>query len=186
MPRQRLRTFWKRRDQKAGPGEGSYGLFEFPARPGQPRLISLSPDAKFVDIIAVHGLGGGWRTTWSSNNSEDSAIWLRDRLPEVLARINVRPRIRAFGYDASFVFTSSTSDLESCAQDLLTRIHLARQTEEEKQAPIIFIAHSLGGLLVKLMTNIIKIFSAKQPVVYSLRFHFTVPMLPLGPCWVLA
>ncbi|KAI0848566.1 hypothetical protein F5Y00DRAFT_270068 [Daldinia vernicosa] len=117
----------------------SYGLFEFPARPG---------------IIAVHGLGGSWRTTWSSDNSEDPAIWLRDRLPEVLARINVRPRIQAFGYDASFVFTSSTSDLDSGAQDLLTRIRITRQTEEEMRAPIIFIAHSLGGLIVKLAINI--------------------------------
>ncbi|KAI1658900.1 hypothetical protein F4813DRAFT_355079 [Daldinia decipiens] len=132
----------------------SYGLFEFPPRSGQPRFTSFSPDAKLVDIIAVHGLGGSWRSTWSSGNGEDPAIWLRDRLPEVLARINVRPRIRAFGYDASFVFTSSTSDLDSRAQDLLTRIRITRQTEDEMQAPIIFIAHSLGGLIVKLAINI--------------------------------
>ncbi|KAI1411905.1 hypothetical protein F5Y13DRAFT_180512 [Hypoxylon sp. FL1857] len=107
-----------------------------------------------ISIIAVHGLGGSWRTTWSAGRDEDPAIWLCDRLPESLARLNVHPRIRAFGYDSSFVFTSSVSDLEGCAEDLLTRIRIIRQTKEEKQAPIIFIAHSLGGLIVKQAINI--------------------------------
>ncbi|KAI6086904.1 Alpha/Beta hydrolase protein [Hypoxylon rubiginosum] len=115
-------------------------------KPGRSKRLSA--------IIAVHGLSGSWRTTWSAGASDDPAIWLRDRLPAVLARINVRPRIRAFGYDSSYVFTSSTSDLESCAEDLLTRIRIARQTEEEKQAPIVFVAHSLGGLIVKLAINL--------------------------------
>ncbi|OTA67171.1 hypothetical protein K449DRAFT_324678 [Hypoxylon sp. EC38] len=113
------------------------------------RLLYSPP----ISIIAVHGLGGSWRTTWSAGKDDNPTIWLRDRLPEVLARLNVHPRIRAFGYDSSYVFTSSASDLESCAEDLLTRIRIMRQTEEEKQAPIIFIAHSLGGLIVKQAIN---------------------------------
>ncbi|KAI1390713.1 uncharacterized protein F4822DRAFT_161955 [Hypoxylon trugodes] len=131
-----------------------YGLFEFPVRAARPESPPLPPNAQCVDIIAVHGLGGSWRTTWNGGDSDDPAIWLRDRLPELFARMNVRPRVRAFGYDASYVFTSSTSDLESCAEDLLTRIRIARQTEEEREAPIIFVAHSLGGLVVKQAINI--------------------------------
>lgn len=82
----------------------------------------------------------------------ERAVWLRDRLPTVSACINVRPRIRAFGYDSYYVFTSSIPDVESFAGDLLTRIPIARQTEEEKLALIIFVAHSLGGLIVKLIS----------------------------------
>ncbi|KAI0139456.1 hypothetical protein F4776DRAFT_589070 [Hypoxylon sp. NC0597] len=93
-----------------------YGLFEFPSRTDQPEPPSLHPNAQSVDIIAVHGLGGSWRTTWSAGKDDNPTIWLRDRLPEVLARVNVHPRIRAFGYDYSYVFSSSASDLESCAE----------------------------------------------------------------------
>ncbi|KAI0834741.1 hypothetical protein F5Y06DRAFT_150966 [Hypoxylon sp. FL0890] len=131
------------------PNTEPYGLFEFLSCTGQPGPASLRPDAQIVDIIAVHGLGGSWRSTWSAGKDDNSAIWLRDRLPQLLAPINVHPRIRTFGYDSSYVFTSSASDLESCAEDLLTRIRILRQTDKEKQAPIIFVAHSLGGLVVK-------------------------------------
>ncbi|KAI2466720.1 hypothetical protein F4781DRAFT_404907 [Annulohypoxylon bovei var. microspora] len=147
-------------DQTNGSGQFNnaelYGLFEFPPRTNQSETAPPPPlpHAQCVDIIAVHGLGGSWQTTWSAGRGDNPTIWLRDRLPEVLARINVRPRIRAFGYDAKYIFTSSTSNPESCAEDLLTRIRIARQTEEERQAPIIFVAHSLGGLIVKLAMNI--------------------------------
>ncbi|OTB07886.1 hypothetical protein M426DRAFT_230678 [Hypoxylon sp. CI-4A] len=132
----------------------AYGLFEFPLRSGQAALPSLPVDAQYVDIIAVHGLGGGWQRTWSTQNGDETAIWLRDRLPAILSRINVRPRVRAFGYDSSYVFTSSASNLKSCAEDLLTRVRIARHAEKEKQAPIIFVAHSLGSLIIKLAINI--------------------------------
>ncbi|KAI4860425.1 hypothetical protein F4820DRAFT_109527 [Hypoxylon rubiginosum] len=62
----------------------SFGLFEFPTRPSQPSPPSLTAAAHSVEyvspsrkaciglrqlrnnIIAVHGLSGAWRTTWSA------------------------------------------------------------------------------------------------------------------------
>jgi len=61
----------------------------------------------------------------------------------------VEARIRSFGYDSAFMLTSSISDLDLCAQDLIARLRGFRSKPEERKAPIIFIAHSLGGLLVK-------------------------------------
>ena len=102
----------------------------------------------------MHGLSGSCDTTWSVGKGDDSAIWLRDRLPKLLAKIDVQPRIRTFGYDARFAFTRAKSTLETSAIDLLTRIRIMLMDNEDQDRPIIFIAHSMGGLLVKLAINL--------------------------------
>jgi hypothetical protein len=108
------------------------------------KILNLSSS-----IVAVHGLGGNWQTTWTAN---DGAIWLRDRLPSVLAKVNVEPRIRSFGYDSATVLSRSVSDPNTAALSLLARLKGFRTTLEEKRTPIIFVCHSLGGLVVKLVS----------------------------------
>ncbi|KAI0412863.1 hypothetical protein F5X98DRAFT_304553 [Xylaria grammica] len=167
----RFRSLFKKRGDKgkeiardAGVGEGdsqgratpmeSYGLFPFPerAREAQREHTPVGVDARPVDIIAVHGLGGSWMETWTATPS--GAIWLRDRLPQILTPINVHPRVLAFGYDSAYIFSTSHSDIDDCARSLLNRIQMARVTDESKKAPIIFIAHSMGALVVQQAINI--------------------------------
>ncbi|RWA07971.1 hypothetical protein EKO27_g7132 [Xylaria grammica] len=167
----RFRSLFKKRGNKgkeiaqdAGVGEGdsqgratpmeSYGLFPFPerAREAQREHNPVDVDARPVDIIAVHGLGGSWMETWTATPS--GAIWLRDRLPQILTPINVHPRVLAFGYDSAYIFSTSHSDIDDCARSLLNRIQMARVTDESKKAPIIFIAHSMGALVVQQAINI--------------------------------
>ncbi|KAH6640994.1 P-loop containing nucleoside triphosphate hydrolase protein [Chaetomium tenue] len=50
------------------------GLFEFPVAGSSQSALR---NARHVDIVAVHGLGGNWKTTWTG---DDGAIWLRDSL----------------------------------------------------------------------------------------------------------
>lgn len=94
----------------------------------------------------MHGLGGHWLRTWQA---ADGAVWLRDRLPQLLAEHNIQARTLSYGYDADFIFTNTVNDISVVARDLLNQIDSVRTTEVQKKAPIVFVAHSLGGLVVK-------------------------------------
>ncbi|KAH0170241.1 hypothetical protein KCU67_g2721, partial [Aureobasidium melanogenum] len=102
-----------------------------------------------VDIVAVHGLMGHWENTWNVGNSQDDPMFLRDRIPSDLSRVGVRARIFSYGYDSVVVFSKSVATIDQAAIMLLSRLLGKRRTSEEKGRPIIFIAHSLGGLVVK-------------------------------------
>jgi alpha-beta hydrolase superfamily lysophospholipase len=122
-------------------------------------LTSLNPS-----LIAIHGLNGHPFHTWTFTSKKDKSefLWLRDILP---ARFP-NARIMTFGYDARFI-GSSTSGIEDDARDLLERITRIKGRRmglavcivhnffsrhyilQRSDAPIVFIAHSLGGLVVK-------------------------------------
>ncbi|OBT89651.1 hypothetical protein VE02_01795 [Pseudogymnoascus sp. 03VT05] len=95
----------------------------------------------FMDVVAVHGLQGDWKYTWE----DDSKNWLRDFLPTQVQQL----RILSFGYDSSIAFSSSTPDLRDLATKLLNTLGRKRDTSQEKKRPILFICHSLGGIILK-------------------------------------
>ncbi|KEQ62534.1 uncharacterized protein M437DRAFT_49405, partial [Aureobasidium melanogenum CBS 110374] len=101
-----------------------------------------------LSIVAVHGLMGHWENTWNAGNSHEDAMFLRDRVPADLSRNRIRARIFSYGYDSA-VFSRSVVTIDQAADMLLERLLGKRKKPEEKCRPIIFIAHSLGGLVVK-------------------------------------
>ncbi|KAK0128366.1 hypothetical protein ONS95_000338 [Cadophora gregata] len=74
-------------------------------------------------------------------------MWLRDLLPKT------KPfdgsRILTFGYNALLKFSDDLSGIQEWSIDLLSGISSLRTTEEEISRPIIFVCHSLGGLVVR-------------------------------------
>ncbi|RYO22803.1 hypothetical protein AA0113_g12761 [Alternaria arborescens] len=100
-----------------------------------------------IDIVAVHGLNGQCEKTWTAGNGIDSVNWLRDLLPHDLPNA----RILSWGYDANTHSSSRVSCqyLFDHARTLVSDLCLERQITETSKRPIIFVAHSLGGIIVK-------------------------------------
>ena len=100
-------------------------------------------------IIAVHGLGGHWQKTWED---EDGSLWLRDFLPSQLRNTEdamINARIMSYGYNSNTAFSRAVTNIEVEAEALLDRLYGNRERDAEKTRPIIFVAHGLGGLIVK-------------------------------------
>ncbi|GJC77738.1 protein SERAC1 [Colletotrichum liriopes] len=113
--------------------------------------VFTHPDA-IVDVVLVHGLNGDPEKTWTSRDGK-GVFWPADLLPQSLGK--TRANILVYGYNADVYTTSkshrSASDnfISQHAQTLVTNLTLYRKSERTSNNPIIFVAHSLGGLLVK-------------------------------------
>ncbi|KAL3454986.1 hypothetical protein BJX64DRAFT_295489 [Aspergillus heterothallicus] len=101
-----------------------------------------------VDIVFVHGLNGHPHRTWTSTRT--GAFWPVDLLPEVLDQNRVR--ILTYGYNAnvtSFTDGASKDRILNHSETLAAQLAANRTIKKCSERPIIFVCHSLGGLVVK-------------------------------------
>ncbi|GAW12879.1 hypothetical protein ANO14919_022500 [Xylariales sp. No.14919] len=96
-----------------------------------------------VDVIAVHGLASHAIGGWKSPNSHE--VWLRDYLPKDLPDI----RVLLYGYDTKLLGGQSRKSIENMGHYFLEILKEFRAIDGTHRRPIIFIGHSLGGLLIK-------------------------------------
>jgi protein SERAC1 len=55
----------------------------------------------------------------------------------------------SYGYNSTTAFSKSVTDIDDEAAILLDKLDVERNSKAEKRRPIIFISHSLGGIIVK-------------------------------------
>ncbi|KFZ09362.1 hypothetical protein V502_08808 [Pseudogymnoascus sp. VKM F-4520 (FW-2644)] len=124
-----------------------------------------------ADIVLVHGLGGHPIDTWTytppklsagglrrtlgipkkqseerDNDGDRSIFWPAELLPQSVKNA----RILTYGYDSDpvhFLNSVNRSNIYQHATNLLQ--NLSDERMEDPNRPIIFVAHSLGGILVK-------------------------------------
>ncbi|KAJ0414986.1 hypothetical protein BJY00DRAFT_294203 [Aspergillus carlsbadensis] len=124
-----------------------------------------------IDIIAIHGLNPKNKERHAERTWElDGKLWLRDFLPRQLPQA----RIYLFGYNSSVSIRSSSAGVREQAQNLLSRLLLERQDCHFR--PIIFIAHSLGGIIVKealVQAKLGVIYDSIRTATYGIAFFGT-------------
>ncbi|CAP86703.1 Protein SERAC1 [Penicillium chrysogenum] len=133
--------------------EGSQNPPSAPLFPDGVEVLYECPKAAF-DICFIHGLTGDRRTTWTAPKStwtanKQPAPWPQELFP---AEITTRARILTYGYDAYVLRKSvaSSNRLRDHATNLLNNLTTDRASCNASSRPLIFIAHSLGGLVCKM------------------------------------
>jgi hypothetical protein len=101
------------------------------------------PEDANVDIIAVTGLGG--HALGSFRSADGTTVWLRDFAPQDIPRA----RVITYGYDTSVADSDSNQGVRELAHTLLNGLVDFRQRTQTKQRPLIFVCHSLGGVVLK-------------------------------------
>lgn len=101
-----------------------------------------------VDIVFVHGLAGHPHTTWTSKQKR--TFWPAQLLPPIVEE--ERARILVYGYDAdvaSFTDGLPCDKIHNHAEHLVAELCANRRFRKATERPILFVSHSLGGLIVK-------------------------------------
>ena len=109
-------------------------------------ITKESNEEDVVDIVALHGLNGHYQKTWTATPAVGKPTnWLEDFLPEHIPNA----RIMSYGYDSTVQFSKSVAGIGTFAEQLLHSLEAKRTSQNERKRPVIFICHSLGGLVFK-------------------------------------
>lgn len=125
-------------------------------------------------IILVAGLGGHYVSTWEAI---DGTVWPRDFLPNHGSAMNnpLKLRIKSFHYNTTIKGTTSIAGLREHAADLIRKLYNDREDDMAASIrPLIFIGHSLGGMLIKRVSRSIPtypIFSTQVLLLTNILRH---------------
>ncbi|KAK0645816.1 Alpha/Beta hydrolase protein [Cercophora newfieldiana] len=101
-----------------------------------------------VDVVLVHGLDGDLVETWAHTTTDTKplrrVVWPETLLPKVLPRA----RVLSFGYNGDIYHNNSVAGIRGNAGALLSHLRSLRYGVDQAR-PIVFVAHCLGGLIVK-------------------------------------
>ncbi|CAM1508100.1 Fc.00g049480.m01.CDS01 [Cosmosporella sp. VM-42] len=99
-----------------------------------------------VDYVFLHGLNGHPRKTWSYEPSDSAGFfWPAQILVDIPGC-----RVMTFGYNAAFerALVDNTTTINAIAQTFVNRL-IDSRTGKDMNRPLVLIAHSLGGLVIK-------------------------------------
>ena len=107
-------------------------------------VVALLRKVSSTDVNSVIALTGiGAHAFRSFKNREMPHMWLRDDLPRDLPNSHVM----IWGYDATVFKSKDTQSIQDISRQL--QHDLSQISESARSRPYIFIAHSLGGLILK-------------------------------------
>ncbi|KAK3393954.1 hypothetical protein B0H63DRAFT_31271 [Podospora didyma] len=113
-----------------------------------------------IDLVLVHGLNGGPIKTWTC----DGVVWPR----ELLSQRQPRTRVLSLGYNADIYENDSVAGIRDFAKSMLARLKRHRHGVD-KERSIVFVAHCLGGIIVKQALYLANINPEYQPIMAATR-----------------
>ena len=116
----------------------------------------LFSDQPLYSIVAIHGLNGHREKTWTfeGRGKTSDVLWLRDLLPSIIPNT----RIWTWGYDSRTRSKShgeqlTIKSLYDHGRELVFDLDGERRATNSHRRPIIFVVHSLGGIVVKSVSS---------------------------------
>ncbi|EMT62469.1 Protein SERAC1 [Fusarium odoratissimum] len=103
-----------------------------------------SAESDNIDIVFVHGLKGDCQKTWTDKSSGNP--WPKTLLPLEIETA----RVLTYSYDSTVTGKDdvpSQNRISNHAYNLVTALASLRQSDNTNERPIIFVCHSLGGLV---------------------------------------
>ena len=109
--------------------------------------LLYAPATTIVDLVFVHGLGGGSRKTWSLSEDIDS-FWPQEWLH--LEENLENARCHTFGYNADWMSRKKHAfDVHDFGKALLQALADSPDLKNRQDCPLVLIGHSMGGLVIK-------------------------------------
>ncbi|RWA04471.1 hypothetical protein EKO27_g10640 [Xylaria grammica] len=102
------------------------------------------PEPHEIDCIAISGLASHPFGSWQPKGSSKSYMWIRDDLPRLLP--DARPII--YGYDTTLQDRNSFQLVGDLSLELIHQLS-AHGWSSVGCKPLVFLAHSLGGIVLK-------------------------------------
>jgi len=94
--------------------------------------------------VAISGLSSHPFGSWQPRGGDKSFMWIRDILPKRLLSV----RFFLYGYDTNVVKSSSKQTIADLSTSLVNTLE-ANGWSSPSGKPLVFIAHSLGGVILK-------------------------------------
>ncbi|QYT02972.1 Protein SSH4 [Trichoderma simmonsii] len=98
-----------------------------------------NPTRPTIDVIAIHGIHGSYRTTWCTPEADSRGFG------PLLSKLSSFCRILAYDVNIQETILFEKSGLEKAATDLLKSIN----TQTGKKRPIVFLCHDVSTILIK-------------------------------------
>ncbi|KAK0638959.1 hypothetical protein B0T16DRAFT_235197 [Cercophora newfieldiana] len=107
-------------------------------------LSDTPPSQHRADCIAISGLASHPFGSWQPHGGDKTFMWIRDAISTALPGV----RTAIYGYDSKLADSRSFQSISDIARGLILHLKSAGWNRPSSK-PIVFLAHSLGGLVLK-------------------------------------
>ena len=121
--------------------------------------VDKGGDKPRLNVIFVHGLGGHPVTTWCHEGGEDGNYFWLKWIAEGVENIAVY----TLGYPSDKAAWNTGWPITTAAVAVLDKLMSSSQLRTSGEAPIAFVCHSLGGLIIKKLVLTAHLDRGQQP-----------------------